>query len=301
MSGCVNNSVSQRVSPQGGCRGCWLVVLRKSLEWDQLWDTLSRSFSASVTMHTGMCQFMRQALIYQVEFQLCNPPSAPSPQPHFGKGQWPAAAPPPPAALPRPSSGASGERAEKLCFLYVCAGLAWLGAQGFASPLQQGYLLEGVFLTDGTLFLSRWCLSSALFSTLYYCTVLWLLVASSLSSWILGCCYDFAWHLLLAAWKPETGWLKLMRHLLCLATAADLACRRIIPEWWQSPLTLPQPTWSRLACFDPILEMVHLKHDSAQLGVFKLVMEMQINVPRFDSAWPKMPMEKLYDAWTRNH
>lgn len=39
-----------------------------------------------------------------------NPPSAPSPQLRFGKGQSPAAAPPPPAALPHLSWGASGER-----------------------------------------------------------------------------------------------------------------------------------------------------------------------------------------------
>lgn len=58
MFGCVNYSVFQRVLPQGKCRGYWLVVLRKSLEWDQLWNTLSKSSSASVSIHTGMYHFL---------------------------------------------------------------------------------------------------------------------------------------------------------------------------------------------------------------------------------------------------
>lgn len=46
-------------------------------------------------------------------FQLSNPPFAPSPQPHFEKGLWPAAAPPPPAGQPHLSWGASGEKEEQ--------------------------------------------------------------------------------------------------------------------------------------------------------------------------------------------
>lgn len=45
-------------------------------------------------------------------FQLCNPPCAPSPQPHFGTGQWPVAALLPLEVLLHLSLGASDERTE---------------------------------------------------------------------------------------------------------------------------------------------------------------------------------------------
>ena len=72
---------------------------------------------------------------------------------------------------------------------HTCAGLAWLAVtqQGFPSPLQQGYLFEGVFSTDDALLLSRWLEQCPLYpgSLLFSITVQQLFVASYLSSWIL--------------------------------------------------------------------------------------------------------------------
>lgn len=50
---------------------------------------------------------------YKIRFQPWNPPSVLSPLLHFGKGQWPAAVPPPLAGLPHLSWGASGERSRQ--------------------------------------------------------------------------------------------------------------------------------------------------------------------------------------------
>ena len=48
------------------------------------------------------------------------------------------------------------------------------------------------------------------------------------------------------------------------------------------------------AGFGPTLEMVHPGRDSAQLGLIKVIMGKQMRVAWFDSARPKVPMEKPY-------
>lgn len=50
------------------------------------------------------------------------------------------------------------------------------------------------------------------------------------------------------------------------------------------------------ACFGLTPETVNFW---AQLSMFKLVMETQINAAWFDSAWPKVLMEKPYKKLTR--
>lgn len=55
---CVNYLVFIRVLPWGECKGCWLAVLRKSLVLAQLWDTLSKSSSASASIHTSVHHFI---------------------------------------------------------------------------------------------------------------------------------------------------------------------------------------------------------------------------------------------------
>jgi len=41
----------------------------------------------------------------------------------------------------------------------------------------------------------------------------------------------------------------------------------------------------------------YFRHDSAQLGMFKTVVETQINTAWFGLPWPEVPMEKPY--WLR--
>lgn len=52
-----------------------------------------------------------------------------------------------------------------------------------------------------------------------------------------------------------------------------------------------QPAWRRLACFDPSLEIVDFRQNSAQLAVYTA---NGYTSAWFGSAQPKVPMEKLY-------
>lgn len=131
--------------PQGKCRGYWLGELRKSLGWDRFWDTSSTSSYVSAIEHSAVCQLLFYILAENKHihtqkwaFQLSNPPFAPSPQPHFEKELWPAAAPPPPAGQPHLSWGASGEKEEQEKYIAGESNSESLAATG-SSKWQQIY------------------------------------------------------------------------------------------------------------------------------------------------------------------
>ena len=69
--------------------------------------------------------------------------------------------------------------------------------------------------------------------------------------------------------------------------------RRLVQSVFHTHLTSPQPAWRRVA-LPQLQEKIHLGHGSAQPGELKLVIETQISAPWFDSARPKVPMEKRH-------
>ena len=159
-------------------------------------------------------------------------------------------------------------------FPHTSAGSTWLhltlcvslARWGFAFPLQQGYPLEGVSLTDDVFSLESMMFKSALLCAVYH-----------------------------------HGFLRLLQFYLA---SPDFCLRnRLVHEMYleeKDEATILLWMMTKLSNFTLLVGHVFSdgpSRGSAVLSELKLVMETQVTIMQFDSAQPNVPMVKTPACW----